>query len=92
MNESASRLGSKISGAESSLRFDWPTVYLENYHQFIIEGLVFNDYFDMVNCNCAFIRCKIAFIPLINGMKLPVTLTLVEVMNCRVDICMYACV
>ena len=34
---------------------------------------------------------KISVVTLINGGKLPVTLTLVEVMKCRADICMYAC-
>ena len=34
---------------------------------------------------------KISFVTLINGEKLPVTLTLVEIMKCKADICMYAC-
>ena len=34
---------------------------------------------------------KIPVVTLINGEKLPVTLTLVEVMKCKADICMYAC-
>ena len=33
---------------------------------------------------------EISVVPLINGEKLPVTLTLVEIMKCRADICMYA--
>ena len=34
---------------------------------------------------------KISVFTLINGEKIPLTLTLVEVMKCRADICMYAC-
>ena len=34
---------------------------------------------------------KISVVTLINGEKLPVTLTLVEIMKCKADICMYAC-
>ena len=34
---------------------------------------------------------KISVVTLINGEKLPVTLTLVEVVKCRADICMYGC-
>ena len=34
---------------------------------------------------------EISVFTLINGEKLLVTLTLVEVVKCRADICMYAC-
>ena len=34
---------------------------------------------------------KMSVVTLINGEKLLVTLTLVEVVKCRADICMYAC-
>ena len=45
----------------------------------------------MVKHNCAVVSYKKSVITLINGEKLPVTVTVVEVLKCRADMCMYAC-
>ena len=45
----------------------------------------------MVKHNCIVVSYKKSVVTLITGKKLPVTLTLVEVVKCRADMCMYAC-
>ena len=45
----------------------------------------------MVKHNCAVVSYKKSVVTLINGEKFPVTLTLVEVMKRRADMCMYTC-
>ena len=45
----------------------------------------------MVKNNCAVVSYKKSVVTLTNGEKRPVTLTLVEVVKCTADMCMYAC-
>ena len=42
----------------------------------------------MVKHNCVVVSYKKSVVTLINGEKLPVTLTLVEVVKCRADVSM----